>query len=95
MMKNLLLCSLLALSAWGQKFQVPLKGEWLDTALDLAAGSTLKVAVTGDLPAAGTQKGFKDLLKTFPVNEAGRGAVVGRIGDAAAARPFLIGDGQL
>jgi hypothetical protein len=92
MMKNLLLCSLLALSAWGQKFQVPLKGEWLDTALDLAAGSTLKVAVTGDLPAAGTQKGFKDLLKTFPVNEAGRGAVVGRIGDAAAARPFLIGE---
>ncbi|MCX6591324.1 MAG: LssY C-terminal domain-containing protein [Acidobacteria bacterium] len=92
MMKILLLCGLTAMAASGQKFQVPLKGEWLDTALDLAAGSTLKVTVTGDLPAAGTQKGFKDLLKTFPVNDAGRGALVARIGEAATARPFLIGE---
>ena len=91
MMKAWLLSGLMALAAWGQKFQVPLKGDWVDTSLDLEAGSTLKITAAGDLPATGTQKGFKDLLKTFPVNEAGRGAVVGRIGTADTARPFLIG----
>src|SRR5262249_36770681 len=36
-------------------------------------------------------RGFRDLLRVLPVNQAGRGALIGRIGDADVAQPFMIG----
>jgi len=33
----------------------------------------------------------KDLLRALPLNEAGRGALIGRIGDKETAQPFIIG----
>ena len=36
-------------------------------------------------------RGFKDLIRILPENGAGRGAVIGRIGDADVAQAFLIG----
>jgi hypothetical protein len=39
----------------------------------------------------GLTRGFKDLIRILPFNDAGRGAVIGRIGDADVAQPFLIG----
>jgi LssY C-terminus len=36
-------------------------------------------------------RGFKDLIRILPDNSAGRGAVVGKIGDPDIAQPFVIG----
>ena len=74
--------------------------EWNDTGVDLQVGDTLEIVATGTLQYAGAmptgpeglQRGFLDLLRILPLNDAGRGALLGRIGDSQAARPFLIGD---
>lgn len=74
--------------------------QWIDTGMDLLPGDTLKFAATGQLQYAnaktsngpdGFKRGFADLIRDYPVNSAGRGAVVGRIGSNGAARAFLIG----
>jgi LssY C-terminus len=39
----------------------------------------------------GITRGFKDLLRILPFNGAGRGALIGRVGDAEIAQPFLLG----
>jgi hypothetical protein len=39
----------------------------------------------------GRTRGFSDLVRILPFNDAGRGALIGRIGDADIALPFLIG----
>lgn len=73
---------------------------WVDTQLSLNAGDSLSVTATGNLQYAnakqsngpeGLPRGWADLARNLQVNEAGRGALVGRIGTSAAARAFLIG----
>jgi LssY C-terminus len=73
---------------------------WVDTGIDLAAGDTIKVTATGQLQYSdakqangpeGLPRGFMDLVRILPLNSAGRGTLIGRIGDSAAARPFLLG----
>ena len=82
--------------------EVQLTGEesWLDTSIDIQAGEHLLITATGKLryPDAkddngpeGLGRGFKDLLRVLPFNEAGRGALIGRIGDKDTAQTFLIG----
>jgi hypothetical protein len=74
--------------------------DWVDTGIDLKPGDTVTIAATGSVVYAeggsagptGVKKTWKDLLKTFPVNNAGRGAFVGRIGDGPLARPFFVGE---
>ena len=39
----------------------------------------------------GLSRNFKDLIRILPFNGAGRGAVIGRIGDADTAQSFLLG----
>ena len=39
----------------------------------------------------GLPRGFSDLLRVLPFNEAGRGTLIGRIGDKDTAQPFAIG----
>lgn len=81
-----------------KEFDLAAKDRWLDTGLDVAAGDTMKFTVTGTVQYAGSKpstpegsaRGWKDLLRPFPLNDAGRGAVIGRVGTNAAARPFLI-----
>jgi hypothetical protein len=64
------------------------------------AGEHVLVTATGKLRYAdakadntpdGLARGFKDLLRVLPFNDAGRGALIGRIGDQDVAQPFLIG----
>lgn len=77
----------------GREFEV---ADWVETTIDLNAGDTVRIRATGairyagtpDITPAGTKKGWRDLLRAFPVNDADRGALVGRIGNA---QPFLIG----
>jgi LssY C-terminus len=82
--------------------EVQLTGEesWIDTGIDIQAGEHALITSTGKLRYAdakedngpdGLPRSFKDLLRILPFNEAGRGALIGRIGDKDTAQPFVIG----
>src|SRR2546425_12332273 len=82
--------------------EVQITGEelWLDSGIDIQAGEHVLITATGKLRYAdakddngpdGLARGFRDLLRVLPFNEAGRGALIGRIGDKDTAQPFLIG----
>ncbi len=102
MIRTALLILLLALPLWAQSHQLdvaPGKG-WVDTGVEVQPGDSLHITATGQTEysgarqpngPAGLPRGFADLLRMLPVNDAGRGALVGRIGSSAAARPFFIG----
>jgi len=76
---------------------------WTDTGIDLKTGDALTITATGTVTYKGSKgaqqptgpdglkRGWMDLVMQFPVNEAGRGALIGRFGDNPAARAFLIG----
>ena len=79
-----------------------LKGDslWTDTGIDLEPGEHIIVAAKGTLRYAdakdsngpdGLTRGFKDLLRVLPFNNAGRGALIARIGDADYSQSFLVG----
>lgn len=73
--------------------------QWLDTGVTLAAGEVVKFAATGgyslgDLRAVGpdgVERGFRDLLRNFPLNSAKTGELIGRVSDMGASVPFTIG----
>jgi LssY C-terminus len=73
---------------------------WVDTGITVQPGEHIVATVTGkmhytdteaDSDATGLARNFKDLIRILPYNAAGRGAVIGRVGDATFAQPFLIG----
>jgi hypothetical protein len=72
--------------------------EWMDTGVQLAAGDHLVWSASGTMTIGdgrevtpdGLTRGWKDLIRQFPANNANTGALVARIGDAEAV-PFLIG----
>jgi hypothetical protein len=74
--------------------------DWMDTGVSLFVGDKLSFSTGGTISLADGRKtgpaglalGWKDLLRQFILNNANSGALVGRIGDSAAAVPFLIGD---
>src|ERR1700757_1896661 len=101
MIRALFLGLFLATSLWAQTRELDLQPSdgWVDTGVALNAGDTFEVTATGELQFVGAKtangpeglaRGFGDLIKAFPVNAAGRGAVIGRIGDNPAARALLI-----
>ena len=103
MIRAVILSVVLAVPLWAQTRELDLTPAptWVDTNIDLTAGDTLKITATGQLQysnarqanaAAGLPRGFADLVRVMQLNDAGRGALLGRIGDSAAARPFLIGE---
>jgi hypothetical protein len=77
-------------------------GEWTDAGFSVAVGDTLSYGATGQLTLwdarasapAGVARGWKDMLRQFPLDSASTGALIGRIGNIDAAVPFAIG-GQL
>src|SRR6266851_4808295 len=82
--------------------EIQLTGEqlWSDTGIDVQPGEHIVVAASGKMRYAdakedngpeGIPRGFKDLLRILPFNGAGRGALMGRVGDADIAQPFLLG----
>lgn len=103
MIRIALLTLLLAVqpSAQTHEFDLAPASGWVDTGIDLNAGDNLHITATGQLQYYGAQqangpaglpRSFTDLLRALPVNEAGRGAVVARIGSSAAARAFFVGE---
>jgi hypothetical protein len=82
--------------------EIQLTGEetWLDSSIEVRASEHVLITATGKLRYAdakedngpdGLGRGFKDLLRVLPFNDAGRGALIGRIGDQDTAQTFLIG----
>jgi hypothetical protein len=100
MRRILIFTVLLSTTLWAQEFDIAGTDAWLDTKIDIQAQDELTITASGTLTVANNQKatpsgakrGFRDMLKTYPVNEAGVGALIGRLGDGAAARAFLIGN---
>lgn len=83
-----------------QSYDFTLKdSEWLDTGVVLTVGERASFTTTGkfSLPDArvvepdGLPRGWKDLLRQFPLNSANVGALIGRVSDVGASVPFLIG----
>lgn len=74
-------------------------GDWLDTGVVLEAGEKASFTASGTMSLAtgqtltpdGEARGWKDLLRQFPLNSANAGALVGRVSDVGASVPFLIG----
>jgi hypothetical protein len=73
---------------------------WTDTGITLEPGQRVVVTASGTLRYSdakadngpgGLVRGFKDLIRNLPDNNSGRGALIGRIGDADVAQPFLLG----
>lgn len=82
-----------------QEIEVPASQPWTDTGIDVRPGDALLVTAEGALQLPGERtcgpdghpRGFRDLLKAYPSNDAGLGALIGRIGSSDAAQPFLVG----
>lgn len=89
-----------AVAAHKQNYEFKLKDtEWLDTGAVVAAGEVANFTTTGEISLAdgrkttpdGVDRGWKDLLRQFPLNQAKVGAVIGRVSDMGASVPFSIG----
>jgi hypothetical protein len=73
--------------------------QWVDTGMDVAAGDKLHITATGtvdfsdkkSVTPAGLPREWKDTLRDYMVPSAGRGALVGQVGNDRAVTPFLIG----
>jgi hypothetical protein len=83
-----------------QEVQITGDQFWSDTGIDVQPGEHIVVTATGKLRYAdakedngpdGITRGFKDLLRILPFNGAGRGVLIGRIGEPEIAQPFLLG----
>jgi hypothetical protein len=82
-----------------KELDVPGNQPWTDTGVDLHPGQTVTITATGNLQymdgntpgPQGTARSWKDLVRAMPVNTAGRGALIGRLGSDDAGQPFLIG----
>lgn len=72
--------------------------DWLDTGFVVVPGDSVTVQATGSMTLGdgrtstpdGIARGWKDLLRVYPLNSANSGALIGRIGQTGAL-PFLIG----
>ncbi|HKF48934.1 MAG TPA: LssY C-terminal domain-containing protein [Terracidiphilus sp.] len=102
MLRTALFAILLAVPLWAQTKQLDMQpgGGWIDTGIDLVPGDSLKITATGQMQYVnarqsngpeGLSRGYMDLLRMMPFNDAGRGALIGRIGSNDAARPFVVG----
>jgi hypothetical protein len=77
-------------------------GDWTDTGVEVTPADQLNFTATGNLaladgrqaPPDGLTRGWKDLLRVYPLNSANSGALIGRVGNGDAAVPFLIGAGK-
>jgi len=94
-----------AIPAHKQSYEFTLNNtDWFDTGVVLGVGEQATFTVTGSFRLGdgrtvgpdGLDRGWKDLLRNFPLNQAKVGALVGRVTDLGASVPFSIGaNGQI
>jgi LssY C-terminus len=79
--------------------QVSVRDVWTFTDVEVRAGERVVFTGTGtgvcagqteEFGPTGIPRGFRDLLRVLPM-QAGRGALIGRIGEADVVQPFVIG----
>jgi hypothetical protein len=88
-----------ASSAAQKSFDIAASTGWVDTGFNLNPGDKVTIAAQGRLSfmQAGTTgpdglaRGWHDVIQSLPLNSAGRGALIARIGNDPAVVPFLIG----
>ncbi|HZM08893.1 MAG TPA: LssY C-terminal domain-containing protein [Candidatus Limnocylindrales bacterium] len=90
-----------AATATAKSVDVSINGDslWIDTGMDVNPGDKLHITATGTVDfsdktgvgPAGAQRGWADTLRALSVSSAGRGALVGQVGNDRAATPFLVG----
>jgi len=109
MIRAALLSLLLVAPLWAQTNELDMQhGQgWVDTGIDLKAGDSVQISANGQMQYTnasqangpeGLPRSFTDLLRALPLNQVGRGTMIGRIGSSDAARAFLVGalyNGQL
>ncbi len=79
--------------------EVPADKDWTDTGIDLLEGDTLQLTAEGTIhytssKTCGPQGGERewgDLVRALPVNDVGRGALIGLVGQTGVAKPFFAG----
>lgn len=78
-------------------------GVWTATDVNVDPGERVVFAAKGDARCPGAEdrfgpdglaRGFRDLLRILPMPQAGRGALIGRIGAPDVALPFTVGAGS-
>jgi dienelactone hydrolase len=83
-----------------RELDVPGSATWTDSGLDLAAGDLVRVTAWGTIKFADAQtksgpeglpRGWRDLIRRFPLASANRGALLARVGEEASARVLLVG----
>jgi hypothetical protein len=78
---------------------VAASGQWLDTGIAVNPGDkvtitgdgTLQLVPTGTISPEGMARTWRDVMQSLPLNSAGRGALIARIGGDPAVVPFLVG----
>src|ERR1700694_2491477 len=73
--------------------------DWTDTGVTVAAGETAELTASGSFSLGdgrtagpdGVDRGWKDLMRVFPLNSAKVGELVGRVSDVEFSVPFPIG----
>lgn len=78
--------------------QIGVRDIWTPTGIAVQPGERIVFTGAGtgicdgqtEFGPAGIPRGFRDLLRVLPM-QAGRGAAIGRIGEADVAQPFVIG----
>src|ERR1700680_259653 len=94
-----LFCAAACAQTLTQEIDIPVNPVWTDTGIEVRPGDSIVITADGTLQLplaktadpAGQSRGFRDLLKAYPVNQAGLGALIGRIGSSDVSEPFLVG----
>jgi hypothetical protein len=80
------------------RVQVVGQQQWTDTKIDLVPGDKVEFSSSGklsfmarDCSPDGLARGWADLIRSLPVNNAGNCTLIGRIGGADTAVPFAVG----
>ncbi len=81
-----------------KELDIPGATPWTDTGIDLAVGETVLIESDGQVKyqskfasPQGMQRSWTDLMRSLPVNAAGAGSLIGRIGEGESAIPFAVG----
>jgi hypothetical protein len=80
--------------------EVPANQEWVDTGIDLREGDVLRIVAEGTINYTtsktcgpnGGERDWQDLLRRLPVNDQGRGALIGKMGEGGAVLAFFVGE---
>ncbi len=84
--------------AGAKQLDVNASSQWTDSGIDVVPGDKVTITSQGALTILGASvtpdgmsRSWSDVIRSLPVNSAGAGALIARIGNNPAVVPFLIG----